>query len=199
MNEGSLKLVAVKVSSAKVGALLGVSKAAVQKWRDGRSKPAPQARATLRELYGIDPGAWDRRCEQAVLELVDAQGEAPARAGRHPSLPKKQPRPRALGGDHPGAEADALEIIEYQLEDLVRLKDEIDEEGILADRLKVRDALSKCTATLAKARGELDKADETKLCKSSKWIRLRTTVIDALMDYPEALAAVVDALEKEEA
>jgi len=196
VNEGASKLGEVELSSQKIGAALGVSKAAVQKWRDGRSKPAGPARSTLRDLYGIDTGAWDRRCEQVELPLKE---EAPAKKEKPSSPKKKQPRPRALGGDHPGADADALEIIEYQLEDLVRLKDEIDAEGILADRLKVRDALSKCTATLAKARGELDKADETKLCKSSKWVRLRTTIIDALADYPDALASVVTALEREDA
>jgi hypothetical protein len=106
------------------------------------------------------------------------------------ALAKATEAAAVANGDRLLGEVDSL------LERTRALLDDAEEEGDRGHFLKgVREARG-CIELLAKLTGQLNEAPQVNILTHPDWVTLRATMLGALQDHPDALAAVVEAVRR---
>jgi len=165
--EGQRELVELGGTEAEIAAKLGCGAAVVGHWRRGRRVPGEAHRHKLELLFGIPRRAWD---------------VAPGAP-----LPSVAPESAA------GSDGDTLEITKRQIDSiLAALKDEALTDGAAA---KLRDTLAKLLALRARLERDQEMAEDRAVREHPAWAALKAAILRALEPYPEAAAAVAEALE----
>lgn len=85
----------------------------------------------------------------------------------------------------------SLEVARAHLLRVQASRQQAEAEGI-ADEVRKWSALeAKAIEQVAKLRGDLSPADESRLTQTPRWLALRAAIIDALRPYPDAREAVI--------
>lgn len=160
---------------AKVwAARLGASVASVDSYRSGRRKPSKEVRKLIREAGGPDPQLWDELPPQIeVRRIPDEELE--------PEEIKASPEATRSLADRLTGEARRLMT-----------------EVALIDEVSRRVAATEKLAAIVKSLGSLTGAamlNERQIRRSPAWQRIESAIADALTPYPDAMSAVVSALE----
>lgn len=176
VNEGQRLLLAVPGSTSEIAAALDVSKQVVSCWRRGEKSPSAPARTRMKELYAIDPTAWDRAAGVPT---------APAAAPRVAPAP-----PATIDGRR--AKAPTLDEVHALLDWLAAQRNDtklkMSERRWFADEeikaLRLRDHLEE----------KLALRDERTVKEHPLWIRMKGDIIAALRPHPDAARSVRDVL-----
>lgn len=89
-----------------------------------------------------------------------------------------------------------LDQILYYESEARRFKELAEADGDVDLALKAVDRALKCVEIYAKVRGIINDAPQINVLVSPQWIELRTLIINALDDHPEAKEAVIRAIHK---
>jgi transcriptional regulator with XRE-family HTH domain len=154
-------------SHAEIAAKVGVDKSLVTRWVTGERKPTRAQVEKLDALYGIPPAAWSE--------------PPPPRAPRAPSLPASTPEVEDNN-------ARLQRTIRNGLDEL-----ELDTETSGVKRAEALKKLVDAQVSLDKSTGE-NALTMTKIVAHPEFRRMIEDVTQALVPYPEALAAVVAVL-----
>jgi transcriptional regulator with XRE-family HTH domain len=218
VNDGQRQLRASGLSLKQIGDVAGVSKPAAAEWLSGKSKPSGERLERLVAAgFVTDAGAFERLpgaprpaptpAPPAPADLVaDLRPAVPAwTAGveqlKPPPLPPRAAGPEApapyepsdVDLDAPGA---ARALVVAQIKRLQADCKRLRAGNASNDEIrKAEDAELKAAERLAKLAGELNPTEEQRLVKSVKWHVIKTAIFKALGPWPDALAAVVDAVE----
>jgi len=179
----------------------GVAQPTARKWISGVSKPGGAATRTriAKKFPELKPHFWD-----LLVALPPGFGE-------HNDAPEHAGAFAFEDGDGP---EDGIQLAPYVPEDcdlmapgaarsmviaqITRLRaDMILLRAARADASTVGKAESeirRAALDLAKLAGELSPNEHARIVKSAQWRQIRDAMLDALDNYPDALAAVLDAL-----
>jgi len=180
-SEGQRRLCTLTHSGAEVGRAIGASSKVVSSWRRGVKCPAADAQRALEKAFSIPVGAW-----------VQQPSTTPPRPARTAARRAQSDLPPVVEGiDQATTVAkvdDLLAAIRITRADAKltageRLKAAAEERALLSLRARVQRQAALDSATI-----------EDALCRSPRWIGLRTALIEALRPHPVALAAVRAAL-----
>lgn len=185
--EGQRLLLAVPGSHAEVAAAVDGSKQAVSYWRRGEKTPGATARGRLRDAFGIDPGAWDRK---PITSPATAPAASPAPA---PPSPPIETQPAAAAA---GSKLSTLEEVETQIAELRKLQGE---NGLLAsERVRLADSMGKLLAIKARLERDNELLEDRVVRKHPFWARVKGAILDALRAHPAAARDVAEALARAE-
>jgi hypothetical protein len=181
-------------SLAQVGKPLGISKQAVDRIAKGAKPPSQEVREGLAEHFGVPVRAWD------VLPGVALDKPRPSAA--IPTIPPPSAIPSAMPGrpsapvdDDPDEPVTALEGLRAHVRKCIQRRKEA--ESADASGLALRDLVTAELRALAKwgqATGEMSPGDEARLTTSSRYLRIQSAIIAAILPYPDAYGAVLRAL-----
>lgn len=162
-------------TQAELAQRFGVVPFTWRRWLNGTSVPNPKTRRTIEDAGGPPARDWD--------ELVAD------------STPPPRPAPPPTDGE---ATAETTRAQATQLSRLVQA--EIDAVALDADlepgkRLGRLESLGGILAQLGRLTGASG-LDERKIVASPAWRRIEARIADALAPWPEALAAVADAMQQ---
>lgn len=133
-------------------------------------------------------------CSDSYRDLARQFGLSKDALARHKKshipelLLKSQDAKEALQADN------LLDQIVYYEAEARRFKGLAESQGDLELALKAVDRALKCLDLFAKARGIINDQPQVNILVLPEWIALKTTIIQSLRPYPEALEAVRDAL-----
>lgn len=172
-SEGQRLFAATPGTLRQIAQSIGASKQSVVWWKSGDKMPGDGFRATIEKIYGIGAREWDRAAQEQVPEVARLAHEPRSSSSAH-----------AVEGY-----ADLIEICQKLL--------------LKSDQLKPADTL-KAVAEVRALRAQLDRQQrhakktvtDREIVRSVAWVQLREVLGTALKPYPEALAAVVEALKK---
>jgi len=170
-NEGQRQLLEQSGTEIELAKQLGCGAAIVGHWRRGRRLPGDAHRHKLELLFGIPRRAWD---------------VAPGTKVESASTPKKKKKSLSRG------DAATLEITKEQIDNiLTSLEDTSLTDSAVA---KLRDTLSKLLALRARLERDQELLEDRIVREHPEWVRLKSRILAALEPYPEAAAAVVEAM-----
>jgi transcriptional regulator with XRE-family HTH domain len=192
-NEGARQLKATGATLREIGSIAGVSQEAVRKWLGGLTTPQPEARAKLRTKFQIPKPAWD---------------EAPITSGQKLPPPSKQSRTREapVTGPEPEEDTDAdlalaldgpdaaREAAANHLRRVQRLREAAEKKGSATEYTRALELERKAILDFGRFNGELTPADESRLTQTPRFKAISSAIAKALLPYPEAAAAVSNAL-----
>jgi len=175
-SEGQRQLLEQEGSEIQIAKKLGTGKAIIGHWRRGRRLPADGMRHRLELAFGIPPRAWDVAPGEPLP--VVAPPELPA--ALEPAGP-------------PCVDDDPLMIARQQLQEVrVALQDENLTSTAAA---KLRDTAAKLLALVSRLELARELQEDRVVRHHPKWKRVKAAIVKALEPYPEAAAAVAEALE----
>jgi hypothetical protein len=171
-SQGAIEFDRVGKTGVEWATLLGVTSAAVSRWRSGTAKPAQHLRLEIQKHGGPDPQLWD---------------QIPGT-----KAPKKRRKVKVVKATPAAVSAEA-DLWLAQLADLrVRIPlaalDVEKETRLLA-------SASKTFQVLGKAAGVGINVTSRAILDSPNWRLLEIKILDALAPWPDALRAVADALD----
>jgi hypothetical protein len=175
----ALRLLSEKLDQVQIGVLCGVSKQAVSSWFHRGVTPSDAVKERVEQLVQIDRRLWDKL----------PGGAAGWRT------------PEATPDDYEAPNLDADDAAEQLL--ISRIKSvhkrihDVEALGTASEYSRLVALESKLTIELAKVRRELSPIDEDKLARTPTFQAVLHSVVTALRPFPEALDAVVAALEAE--
>jgi len=171
-SEGQRQLLEITGSEDGLAAQIGCSRAIVGHWRRGSRLPGVAARHKLELLFGIPRKAWG----------VQPGGEVPEAV--------KQTN---ISVDKLSTDGDTLDIARQQLcEVLEALRNpELTESA----QLKLRDTAAKLLALRSRLERDRELLEDRIVREHPEWLRIKTAIIKALTPYPEAAAAVAEAIQ----
>lgn len=174
--EGSILLAKVDLQQAQIAGRLDVTPAIVSGWLSGKRRPSVVSRSAIEEVFAIPADAWDRAKPDAASQSIAAPASATATVT--PTLPRASTMTAA-------EKVAAYEHIVDRCIEEVRNSPNAKESKVLE--------LGRMLMHVRKLRGE--EVQEVKVLRHPKWFELRTMIITALSPYPDAMRAVIDALE----
>jgi len=180
------------VSAREIHRATSCSRATIGDWMIAKTRPSGSARKKLKDLYGVEPAAWDR--------LIDGGQSSPAYAGQElvqvpghgqkpeqvplftqPSTPDQKVEPnRGLR-----AAMQALETANRGLEDLSLP---------VTDIAKLLTAKLSAAKTVANLSGELDASELAAWKRGSEFRHLLNLAAESLKPWPDASRAYATAL-----
>jgi hypothetical protein len=170
-SEGHRLLIAVGDSRAAVARAAGSAKTSAHRWLSGFGLPEPDARKKLRQAYGIPIEAWE---------------QAPRSPEREHREPETEAEPEV---DAPAnSAAHFLELIR----DIRRIKRELSP----SEQLKAIKDEGALRSLYERALSQTAREWDRTIRESPQWQRFEDAIVRALSDFPEARAAVLDALER---
>jgi len=174
MSRGA-ELLSAAASTAKISAATGVALTTVQRWRSGALVPPPDRRQELEAKFQIPPAAWDDLLYDTAPAPPGALATAPVPDDDVPIV--------------------TLDEAHAQLRRVRRWRSWAEAEGSGADKRAAFEAERKAIELVARLDGAYAAgADESKLVATPRWQAIRAALLDALQPYPDATAAVVEAL-----
>jgi transcriptional regulator with XRE-family HTH domain len=175
-SQGSSEFERAGKTGAEWARLLGVTPAAVCRWRSGQAKPTAELRTRIHSAGGPSPKAWDQV------------------AGTPPPTKKKGAPKRAP------QKATPQTVIEEADRWLAELQDFRDELPSLISDAKGRASLlanaAKTLAVLGKLTGVGLSISERQILDSPNWRLIEARIIEALKPWPDALRALGKALDR---
>lgn len=168
--EGQRQLVALDCTDAVIAQKVGCSRGLAGHWRRGVRVPSDPMRHKLELLFGIPKLSWD----------VTPGSELPASA----SPPPEQ---LELSGDD-----DVLAITKQQLLEVRQALQVKDLAPPAASKL--RDTSAKLLALRSRLELARELQEDRIVREHPEWQRTKAAILKALEDYPEAAAAVAEAL-----
>lgn len=144
----------------------------VLNWREGTTRPGERMRAQLYAVFGIPPDAWTRKPTGGVRPVGQV---TPGAAG-------------APGGPPPSTLDDVLLLL-----DLARF-DVAQPNLVAAERSRLLLATSRLLAQREQLERAAELAEDRYVREHPAWHRLRAAIVRALVPYPAAAKAVLDAL-----
>ena len=159
----------------EIGGVCAVSSVAAHYWKAGDKKPTKTKRAILFAKYGIPEPSWDEPARQREIETVPVDDSD------------------AHEDDGEGASVDAMisKLKRMAKKFLGELRDDADMAPL--GRARVMSSLASTLNVLAKMSGDYDLG--RRVLQTPVWKRLEARIVKALEPHPEAMAAVVDAIE----
>jgi transcriptional regulator with XRE-family HTH domain len=169
--EGQRQLLEIEGIEDELAAKLGYSRAIVGHWRRGDRIPGLKSRYKLETLFGIPPWTWD----------VEPGSEVPT-----------DPTPKNTGGSPLSENDDILDIVKKQLLD-VR---EALQNPTLADSAQrtLLDTSAKLLALRSRLERDRELQEDRIVREHPEWKRLKAAMLKALEPYPEAAAAILEAI-----
>lgn len=164
-------LMEVPDSLAVVARAAGAGRTSVHRWLAGTGLPESEARRKLRKAYEIPIESWEQspRQPERVQEPVDTDDE--------------------LEVDAPAnSAAHFLELIR----DIRRIKRELSP----SEQLKAIKDEGALRSLYERALSQTAREWDRTIRESPQWQRFEDAIVRALSDFPEARAAVLDALER---
>lgn len=192
-NAGAVALAALKLSHTVVASACGVARSTSAHWRDGSAKPRREARGVLRDAYGIDVNAWDREADAPPKKAAGkgkATGKGKGRSAAQPravEVRKLPPYPKSP------ANPTTLDSARHRLACLAH--DMAHRDLPFGDVMKVRAEESRALALVAKLEEKAELSEDRYVTNHPAWRRLREKMIAALAPYPDACAALIEAME----
>ena len=171
-SEGAVQVLALGISLREVAKAIGIAHQTVATWITTDARPGPEARRKLAATYGIPVASWD----------VPPGGRVPA--PKPPTSPTDPPR--EVGSSLEEARAHLLRCQRQRLD-----AEQGDDPKLVVQWAELE---RKALDSVAKLRGDLSPADETRLTQTPRWAAVRGCVVEALRPYPDAQKAVVRAL-----
>lgn len=178
-----------------IGAVVGVSRAAVAQWMNGSTRPGRPAREKLLATYGIPAEAWDesaRKPKAPPSEIPDgAPLEPTASPSQLPSAPAPSPDPV------PDGVLGKAKMLEDMAHDML-LDLRADTEAFPIEKARVMASIAQTLNLLAKLTGQFELG--ARIFKLPVWKRIEQAAEKALANHPEAAAAFAGelrAVEKE--
>lgn len=149
----------------------GVSAGLVSQWLNGSKRAYGVYRDRMREKYGIDPTGWDR-----------VAGSAPATSEQQ-------------SGDSPAPEVDDETALEIARSNLTKVRQELEQEGMVAqDKARLLALEASAARVIGQLTGELDQTDLQKFRSSIEYRSLVRRLVGALTPFPDAREAVLRVL-----
>jgi transcriptional regulator with XRE-family HTH domain len=165
--EGQRQLLELEGSEQDIATKMGCSRATAGHWRRGRRTPGEGARHKLELLFGIPQRAWD---------VSPGQLAAPP-----------PPEPDTMSRND-----DTLDITKQQV---LEIRRSLVENGLAAEtRAKLRAELGKLLALRARLELAQELREDRMVREHPEWARVKAAILKALEPYPEAAAAVAEAL-----
>jgi len=213
VSEAQRLLLDIGAGQRELARICGCSPGSPYGWLHGKTTPKPEQQAAIekaypsiqRRLWEIKPhliGERDARYglskkNTAQLERADFR-EPERRPANRPTPERVKVELELDPSEYPIGSA--KRAAKEQLERCLRLLESAESEGATtADLVRVETLIQKANGELAKYSGELSANEEDKLTRTNSWLKLRSVILKALNDYPDAELAVIAALEKEEA
>ena len=180
------------VSAREIHRATSCSRATIGDWMIAKTRPSGSARKKLKDLYGVEPAAWDR--------LIDGGQSSPAYAGQelvpvpgHGQKPEQTPlftqpsTPDQKVEPNMGLRAamQALETANRGLEDLSLP---------VTDIAKLLTAKLSAAKTVANLSGELDASELAAWKRGSEFRHILNLAAESLKPWPEAGRAFATAL-----
>lgn len=206
VNEGQRLFLRTGRAGSALARELGVSPSAVSHWASGRKLPSPEQRRILEIKLGIAESAWGRRC------APDEPTPAPPRAAPRPA--KEVPlRPGmelpSQDGAGPGQPRRVVAPDQVPPVETTDPDDPVAGVRALVARARVAMATQNLTPGEMKAWGDQlyrglkmqqDMQDavavrQDVIANHPAWASLRDRILDALANHPDALEAVVRAMD----
>lgn len=170
-SEGHRRFASLEQSNTELAELLGVSQASVSYYRHGTKTPGKAARDAIATKLGIPTLAWST-VPHAPLDA------APIRD--------------ITTTVRPGATS--LEEVREELRELRELKTTIGPTLMPSERLKLSDTIAKLLTLQARLEKEQLHLEDWIVRHHPGWKRMRDSVVAALERFPDAQAAVIEAI-----
>lgn len=178
--------------SSKVARQVGVSEGTVRHWMQGSSEPRPKAREAIRAAFGVTSAqSPPETAPNGHRSSVSPSGIVPKPAQKSESGPIA---PTAAVEKGEAIDVDAANPIETAVHVLEKLLAAL-QKARGARLASIANSITRATKLLAELTGHIE-VTESQILRSAAWARLRTAVWGALEDFPEAMRAVNDALER---
>ncbi len=170
-SRGALLFKRVGSTQAELARRLSVGTGIVAMWQSGQRKPGIPNRKLLLDQFRIPIESWDEEPESAVAA---------------------SPIKKSSVDWGPTTVLSRIETLERIVEDTLS-RVESDADMTLLEQAKVMSLLGRTLGELRRLKGE--EVAEIRVLRHPKWIEVRTAIVEALGDHPEALASVVSSLE----
>ena len=164
-----------QLSLSEVGKQVGLAKVTVRSHSIGEYLPRPEQQREYMRVLGIPPAAWTRPPGAPTRPAEDA-----------PPRPPAAPQSSSVGSSLDEAMAYLLRVQEA--------RQQAEADGVPGDALKWAALEHKAIEQVAKLRGDLSPADETRLTQTPRWAAVRGCIIEALRPHPRAREDVIRAL-----
>ena len=170
-SEGQRQFLEVSGTEDELAEQIGCSRAVIGHWRRGDRLPGMKARDKLKRLFGILPKMWD----------LEPGSEIPT------DLAAKN-----LVGHELSEDDDTLDIAKRQL---LEVREALQAPGLAdAARIKLLDTSAKLLALRSRLERERELQEDRIVREHPEWMRIKTVTIRALEPFPEAAAAIAEAL-----
>jgi transcriptional regulator with XRE-family HTH domain len=171
-SEGQRQLLEITGTEDELAAKLGYSRAIIGHWRRGIRLPGVGARYKLDLLCSIPPWTWD----------VEPGVEVPT-----------EPTPKNTDGEQLREDDDTLDIVRKQL---LEVRETLATEGLTdSARLKLLDTSAKLLALRNRLERDRELQEDRIVREHPAWLRIKAAMLKALEPYPEAAAAIAEAIE----
>ena len=170
-SEGQRQLLKIAGIEDELAAQIGCSRAIVGHWRRGDRLPGLKLRHKLKLLFGIPPWAWE----------VEPGSEAPI-----------APIPKNTAVDELSEDDDILDVVRKQL---LEVREALQSPELTEGaRLKLLDTSAKLLALQSRLERDRELLEDRIVREHPEWKRIKGVILKALKPYPEAAAAVAEAL-----
>jgi transcriptional regulator with XRE-family HTH domain len=167
----------------EIASRLGVTRVAVSQWLSGATRPAPSKRSAIAEVYGIAPELW----EHASSDPPAPDRPAPTAEREHAArerAPRERPADGVLGKAH------RLEQMAHELMERVQA----DPNATPLEQARVMASVAATLNLIAKITGQYELG--ARIMRLPMWRRIERAIADALQPFPEAAAAVAEAMRR---
>lgn len=188
VTEGSEALRALKIKVGELALALGVSERTLMRWLTGEKTPESGARKRIRAVYGIAPSAWDRVPAPPPPPLPAKPPSAFASIFASLSEPVPPPPPPTKRLPSRSGRPSTLAETDHMIDVLRARFDEFSDPRVASE-------LNKALALKVRQEREESLSEDRYVRNHRKWKECRDRLLAALIPFPEAMEAVVNALE----
>lgn len=195
MSAGSERLKSLSESNAELARQLEVTSQAVAAWRKGTSVPNFAARAKLETQFGIPASSWGAIARGPHPTPPPIPEDPPDPTSPTPPDPPQRPQPPARRPRTEGEpRASSIEECNQLLDNL---RAYAGSGNFLPSELaRLRDSEAKLIALRARLEREGELLEDRVVREHPAWRRIRSALLVALEPYPDAMRAVIDALQR---
>jgi len=182
-SEGQRIIAELGLSAGQLGTVADCSRAGAQKWMNGTAVPNEERKRAL---------------EQKWPELKRDTWSQPPKVSDAPTAQRPPRAESSLTAAHeetsPAEFIDARTSAKAHLAEIQRMMRDARKEERVGDVMKLMDLERRAIMDLAKFSGELTATEESKLTETRRWQEIREIIVKAIVPYPDAAKAVMEAL-----